>query len=806
MRSTKIFISAGPTDDTEREWANAFADAIRLAGRYQDDEVYLYLNQRVGQDIPQEVRQKIKESRRMICLLSDHYLESGWCALEHYLFCSKGPEYRQNCVGVIQPYLRRWVGRTDAQREKIVGDAVDFIKEDSVVDLTSEVLQHLDEQWTAWLLRSRHCDDFYELKAWPENVDDDLSEALRKLAEPSSPWDPLLQRTAALSAFAVAADRYHDGGWGFSLGDCFDYDDSGGDELPRGRFDLNVVILRTLSEFLGQKTLEGEWDTIFGSNHEGRQQKVRVDDRLPLLAGLLASLSGGDALKGYNQTDGLTEQRGGSLADSRWVLQDAAGSGDFEYNSTLLVCLNKLLPALEDFPRPVQRKLAKVEREIKESQQIAEAAVAAYVRENNLFAVALASATEEDGRASAQPALTGDRNRLRLAALWLLLMLSEDTAAGLGRELRRAVAAESRWSNASFDVFFTTFESLVKADRPSPEAVTLLLACAAILSAEGINVSELHTERMQRTVLALLRRSDWLRILLSLNVIAWTSLILFALRISIRKLDVSLLRAMWAEGRQLREKRLSAIEGKSVEEIRGAIDEQIARCARETHKRWNPPRAPDGTLATVTFDAFLTDVRAATFWGPRVNEPGSPGGFSQEGTLLSGVLRVRAKTKQVELETPGYNQMFLHPFSMITGMDILNLRNLQREFGDEDSKLVRLMGETVVSKCYERFQDDFIESSRTFEERTQYITDRLASPEWDATKGFDDLLVVKKGVKGERWVYRTALVHQRGGATGASGEDALISWRFTEMPPSVRTLIREGARIKEFPNDLRPSA
>ena len=814
LKSTKIFISAGPTDKAQNDWAMRFAEAIKRAGHYEDAEVYLYLKQRAGSDIPQEVRSRIIQARRMICLIGDHYLESGWCALEHFLFHSKGPEFHGNCVGVILPSLHGWVGEGDGKKKRKVNDGIETMRESRKLDISFGLNEHLTTGWTDWLVNARHSEVFHDFKEWPDELDDVFTETFRELAEPSSPSDRLLERCASLAAYAVAADRYHDGGWGFSLGSSFDYDDYGGDEQPRGRYDLNAVILHALSQFLEDVTLANEWEAIFGDVEEGRQPRVRVGDRLPLLAGLLASLSSGEGLKAYTRIHGVTGQQNGSLADSRWILEERrVDLQNFDYSATLLVCLTRLIPAIRSFPKGIQQELNAAKTSIERSWEHAEISVAACIRENNLFAAALASAEQAVTGSDSCPSV--NRDYLRLAALWLLLTMTEDTAGQLGRELTRRVGrgddtddgtTRLNWTSQSFEQLFAAFGKLIETEKPDPESISLMLVCAAVLSSEGINIKTTYFETIQLRVFALLRRPDCVAIILSLNVMGWISLILFALRSATKQIDISLLQFMWREGRNLREQRKFAIQGKAILEIRGAIDEQVRECAGRVYAGWSPSREPSDVQAPskLKSEAFLDQLRKASFWGPAPCTNRRASVQAPEGAFLSGVLRVRAKTKQVELETPGYNQMFLHPFSEITGMDISNLRNLRREFGDQDADLVRLMGETVVSACYERFKEEFIPSSRTFEERTQYITSMLTSREWDRTRGFDDLLIIKRGLKGERWVYRSALIHQAPGRQ--SEDDTLISWRFAEMPQSIEQLITKGSRIERLSNDRRPSA
>jgi hypothetical protein len=656
------------------------------------------------------------------------------------------------------------------------------------------------------LLHARHV-NFTHLQTWPPAPQGDDATSLLQLADPPNAVDLLLLRYAALAAFGLGADRYHDGGWGFSLGHFFDFDEYDGDELPRGRYDLDVIVLGALSEFLGDAGMIDEWEAIFADCELGRQPKIVAEDRLPILAGLLACLASQGRLGADMREAPLKEtlrQLERNLADQRWVLPDQkTGEENFDYGAILLACLDQLTGAVEHFVGPVRRRLEEEgnARLIEQSKDAAETAVIQGLRKHNLFANAL-----QASKRALMPAeeTTGvPREDLHLAVLSLLLTFSDVGLSELNDRLERRKG--KLWILNNFDELHANFAILSQASNPDPHCLNLLFCCAAVLAGNQVRLLE-ERNKFEALIIAFLERDDAVPQLYKMNLIGWVSLLLFAQRTCTRRLDPSLLEFMWLQGRSLRAERNRVIDAVSdVAAIRNAIRERLAAVTRSAFVGWSKRaqlNAGGVKDEEKRFESFINGVMSASFWGPPLARE-ETSESTQSSSFLTGVLRVQARTMRVELETPGYNQMFLHPFSEITGMNVSNLRSLRREFGDMDGTLVRLMGETVVKECYERFGGEFIESSRSFEERTQFITEQLTGENWDATKGFDDFLVVKKGEKGERWVYRTALIQSRTEGLGDVRQDQVISWRFVEMPPAVGSMITKGERVKKFPHDRR---
>jgi hypothetical protein len=116
---------------------------------------------------------------------------------------------------------------------------------------------------------------------------------------------------------------------------------------------------------------------------------------------------------------------------------------------------------------------------------------------------------------------------------------------------------------------------------------------------------------------------------------------------------------------------------------------------------------------------------------------------------------------------------------------------VRRELGDADRILVEKMGEVVVEACYERVGDHFEDTgSGGFKRRTQHITDKLKDPRWRTYLALDDLLKLRKGKEGYRWVHRIALIRPDYDRSEPAIHEHMIAWIFVEVPEDVTKLIR----------------
>jgi hypothetical protein len=147
---------------------------------------------------------------------------------------------------------------------------------------------------------------------------------------------------------------------------------------------------------------------------------------------------------------------------------------------------------------------------------------------------------------------------------------------------------------------------------------------------------------------------------------------------------------------------------------------------------------------------------------------------------------VCADSGRVEIETPGYHKLFLEPFRDLTGMDVVNLSTISREFGDRDKTLVDIMGKMVVAETYASGADGTLRML-DFIERTQEITDMLKAQDIDDGYGMEDLIKLRAGKDGTRWVHRTAILQRpRAGKR-------TIAWRFAQVPNQIAEMcVREG--------------
>jgi hypothetical protein len=274
-----------------------------------------------------------------------------------------------------------------------------------------------------------------------------------------------------------------------------------------------------------------------------------------------------------------------------------------------------------------------------------------------------------------------------------------------------------------------------------------------------------------------------------LNAIGWSVLILLSKWLLPNEgLDTKILDDLYRNGRDLRETKANFVREKQrLDEltnggIRRAVEKKVEEIIEgENGQALLPPNVEKKDLISL----LSSD---ASFWDSRPDLAATVEPI--QSSCLAGVLRVRA-TGKVELESGGYQHLFLRPFSTITQMNVFDLLGVRRELGQDDAILVETMGAVVVEECYVRNGDRFTLFPKGFSERTKQITQELSSKSWNDHLGFDDLLKVRAGPTGHRWIYRTAILHPEFRASAIDEEGPAISWRFVEIPESVATLFKE---------------
>lgn len=822
---TRIFICAGESDTKAQKWAVKLAKDIRKGLGLQQDEVYLFYEKRAANIVEPEVQKSIHTADVMLCLIDDAYFQSPWCVYEHSRFFRTGIDRKKYCIPILTPRAtgvpfrkseEDFKGYLDERVRTVVANAKTQLK-----DKAAEIEAHAKTEWRDWFMKYRSIDFRTgargQLKALIAQLKEDLPGAKRATLVP-------LRRLAGLSAFALAADRYHDGGWGFSVGEDFVVDEDG-DPLARGRYDLSVVVLTALAAFLDTEDLSDEWKAALGAASAEQQPRLHVRDRLPTTAQLLALLERINELqptllRRYTTVVGeLTE----NLAVDRWELakrQDGARIQNYHIvlYEFLTRCIEESVAAETEFGKALVEDKVPIEP-IQAQVRVLEDKVLTWLKRRRLF-------DEVGPLLGRRAAESGSRpERLIRKILWLLLTGSKG-----GLNQLRITLLENANDLRSLEILepdaVIARRNQEQPDSSDAELMTTLLVCAHVLT-ELETTGEFSefshaAERVRRAVIQALDHDSAYDLFGKLDAIGWLTLILLTKRVA--GLEVPTLQNLWKAGRHLRNARVDALSQLPVEALASG---RLRELAKEHIDSTVEKHADELNLTNRA--AAKEALERASFWGrQKGRQPESIASDRLQSELrdcLTGILRVRttrrgaavegAATKgesQIDLESAGYNRLFLYPFSEITGMNLSSLLDIRREIGEQDSTLVEKMGAVVVTDCFVRAGDRFrlLQSSNgsAFQERTDQITARLKSADWRDERGFDDLLRVRAGKEGERWLYRTVGIEPHHGADGDTDGQLVrltISWRFVEMPESVKDIIDWGAvKLGQLPASERP--
>jgi hypothetical protein len=782
---TKIFISfAGKA---LIPWVKDFRDRLCKDFGYEREEVYLYTEPHTapeGASIDPEVAEQLRITEHLVCVISDEYLRSPWCLKEYWHYIQR--EDRKNgeeTIYVITQFLGKLVYTTEAKLKHRISGAVEELKKNKKGDpLPEPILTFATQEWPDILFKGLYTNRNVRLLAenwgdWPTA----LGLLRTKLIRPRTRG---LLDYAALSAYCLGADRYRNGGWGFSLPEEVSrYDDEDGYELPNGPYGLNAVILRALAPIWERAEFTKECNRLFQSTGI-RSTFQSAQDRLPDFAGLLACLENPEKALGSLAEEAKTAHTllNGLDSQSRWTLAnlDAAFASPL-YLAMVLSCLSKateISNSNEEYGELLER--AGLVNDFKKIQDFKNW-VERIIREaqNNSFELLLHAETVNAGKKDLV-------EFIRAAILWLILggclegqqVLSQVLLSYVNREeqiltyLRNGIRSKDDWEKNMF--------------------ITVSLAlCAATWNCHGSFPSKIQT-LLYDELFQKIRPS---RIVPKLNCAGWSAILLIAFNDAQQILisNLALLKQLWSYGVSLRSERLEVVGEDTKAEFLKELLRNLKMNSLQEHAAWwvnNIPFLPRGARLSAEEQQkdFIEALASATFWGPKLNISDSPS-RTLSGVLLVNISKNGTRTNtRILLDSEGYRRMFLHPFSLITEMNVLNLHDIRGEFGDDDKELVRIMGETVVLETFVRAEEKngYVPCEAGFITRTQQITDALTGAKWPLENGMDDILKVRTGPNTEetRWIYRSAVLQAREGSP-----ERIMAWRFVEMPSIVERLI-----------------
>lgn len=794
---------------------------IQESANVPASEIYFYCRDGNTGWIENNIYLSIDRSAKFVIILDDDYFESSFCLCELHRFYTKSAQSLDDVCVVISEYLLERHNLLDQH-----SNFSDYVKPDRIPrdELNREQKNFLDTEWVNILERLIRRRKYVDLKGGGSA---EAENQLGKLfADPKAVH---ITRCARVAAFCLGADRFHGGGWGYSLGEYGELDSGDGDRLPSGPYGMAIVGLRALGKFLPKVEQEGELETVFRiaegagdqSTYERNPLKI-VYDNLPDISNYLSHLdvelvspSSGDANRALSP----------EFRQARWILP-AEKKGKLEFRAIAYGASAKSIffkgakrrqieslrirqHYISEYGEDTQKYDPKNLFDPEVRKSFAKALWAAMDAHRNfrnldldtLREYSLAKMITADALSFFKAAPTGSDT----------FELSEDEG-----EIKRHIVNfdNSALRQGSIE---TLVADVISGDVEARVRLSCFLAdCASALRLEP-GIETVRIQFLDPVAKHVFGHEDRETLLSRLDAIAWTAVINIAFAVYWRDMDERAkreicenLKLFWDKGKELKTLRTDLIKNSDKGKAKyNGVDLPITVAFPLRYKDYLTSLATIwsvGDSSTQAIEARAEELRkmisSASFKigseGANGNRPDAETAKADmEARRICGSLRVCADTGRVEIETPGYHKLFLEPFRCLTGMDVVNLRTISREFGDEDKTLIEIMGKMVVRAAYAAEGDGPLKG-KNFIERTEQVISVLLSNHDDDGFGMEDLIELDDGNDGTRWVHRTAILQKpRAGKR-------TIAWRFAQVPRRIAEMWIEQSTARGVPTGSRP--
>jgi hypothetical protein len=786
-------------------------------------EIYFYRRDGNTTWIDDSIYRSIDLSAKFVIVIDDNYFRSSFCLRELHRFCMKGAKSLDDICVVISQYLLEHHQLLDQSSR-----FSDCVKPDGIArdELNQEQRSFLDSEWVNILERLIRHRKYVDLR---EGGSTDAKDQLGKLF--ADPQAVHITRCARVAAFCLGADRFYDGGWGYSLGEYGELDSGDGDRLPSGPYGMAIVGLRALGKFLPKDEHEQELEAVFRiaedagdrSTYERNPLKI-VHDNLPDISNYLSHV---DIELVSNNSGNANRALSPDFRQARWILP-AENKGRLEFRSIAYAASAK-----STFVTPTKRR--QIESLRVKQRYINEDGDENHVYDpNNLFAPEVRKSFAKAlwaAMGAHRNARNLDLDRLREYSLAKRIAadarsLLEAPPIGFSPPDLSDDEDEIKWHIVNFDnsalrggLIERLVADAIRGNDQARVRISCFLAdCASALRLEPDNKT-VQINFLDPVAKHVFAHEDREALLSQLDAIAWAAVIDIAFAVYWRDINENAQRDIrenlalfWRKGKDLKTLRTDLIKNsdKGKAKYKGlalSIPEAFALRYKDYLSSlatiWSVGDSISEAIEARA-DALEKMISNASFriGSERANGRRHDAEAAKADTKarrICGSLRVCADTGRVEIETPGYHKLFLEPFRDLTGMDVVNLRTISREFGDEDKTLVEIMGRMVVRAAYAAEGDGSLKEEN-FIERTKYVISVLSSNHDDDGFGMEDLIELNDGNNGTRWVHRTAILQKpRAGKR-------TIAWRFAQVPSRIAEMCIDQPAARGAPTGTRPGA
>lgn len=808
----KIFVSYSSKNPETTAWVRGLVHSVCKHTTIRKEEVYWFGSADRGEVIQAEVDHKIAEATMMLCIVDDDYLARPWPVYEHFRYTSalQASKAKKRPIPIATPHLTLFSVDTASQSRDLLEAKWPSIekpvkvarKDNHFFPLHTDLKKHFHSEWLEMLVdvRLTNLAAYVKTDELDPNLEifkefESLVTQIKRATDDGDPHAADLQRLAGISAFALATDRYYEGGWGFSFGDLL-VDAPDAELATSGRREIDLVAIHALERFLSPTELHQELDAAL-STRDSERPSLRPTDRMKEV------LEFGTLLQLADKLDSHALARSADVAGqlklrplgARWVVEPETATTHetatrqhealtcafvdscraFAQQSSAFHAVLSKAGVTEDL---ITEMLGRLDRRCRE-----------WLVNNSLFSLVT---NDHWLRAEAGDHRLADI--FSLCATWIILSRTE-AGKQIIIDLLRPRPRRIVLSDEFIAGIRRRLEPAALNETAAARLVTVLVSCLAVLRsvAEGEDGEASLREPFEallKVALTFLKTPAGLRALLSGNSVGWSGVLLLQRKGLFAR---SMAENLWKAGLHLREVRVRSLTLLSPETgvgtVRQAVEERIDAMIAED--AWAPvfesqPREMQNRVAT------LIKQLPVCFPESRETQP-----FPVTGRPIVGTLRVRYKrgegvdSGQIQQESAGYRALFLEPFSAITQVRLATLRDLRRELGKGDRTLIEKMG-TVVVLDFVAFDPATRAWSRDadFGAWTNKLLERLLDESWREEHGSSDFIRLH-GPRGKsRWVQRSALIEPR--APGADPQFVDLTWWFLEIPDSFVEAAQQG--------------